>query len=253
MELQSSLEQLDLNKNEAKVYLELLKLGLTNAGPLVSATRLHRQLVYEALDRLIEKKLASILIKNNRKHFQAASPNVILKLIQDKEARAREILPELLKLRTQADDQIEIRTLYGQKGFIENLRTIIRSASTDDGIMRIIGGAPDTKFYEVLGEMYPTYVKLLEDNKVKKYLISPEEYSKEFKRKFALEEGNILKTLNKGMSSPTYTRITKDMVSIEIYAGEVVIVQIFNKAIAKSYRENFDLLWEQAELFKPNY
>lgn len=253
MELQSALEQLDLNKNEAKVYLELLKLGLTNAGPIVSNTHLHRQLVYEALDRLVEKKLASILIKNNRKNFQAASPNVILKLIQEKEARAREILPELLKLRTQADDQIEIRTLYGQKGFIENLKTIIDSAAADDGVMRIIGGAPDTKFYEVLGDLYPTYVKLLENNKVKKYLISPEEYSKEFKRKFALEEGNILKTLSKGISSPTYTRITKDMVSIEIYATDVVIVQIFNKAIAKGYRENFDLLWEQAELFKPNY
>jgi len=33
----------------------------------------------------------------------------------------------------------------------------------------------------------------------------------------------------------------------------VLVVQIFNKAITKSYRENFDLLWEQAELFKPNY
>ncbi len=253
MELQSALEQLDLNKNEAKVYLELLKLGLTNAGPIVTNTRLHRQLVYEALDRLVEKKLASVLIKNNRKHFQAASPNMILKLIQEKETKAREILPELLKLRTQADDQIEIRTLYGQKGFLENLKIIIESAAADDGIMRIIGGAPDTKFYEVLGDSYVEYVKLLEDNKVKKYLISPEEYSKDFKRKFALEEGNILKTLSKGISSPTYTRITKNMVSIEIYASDIVIVQMFNKAIAKGYRENFDLLWEQAELFKPNY
>lgn len=253
MDLQLALEQLDLNKNEAKVYLELLKLGLTNAGPIVTGTHLHRQLVYEALDRLEEKKLVSTLIKNSRKHFQAASPNLLLKIVQEKEKQAREILPALLKLHTQADDQIEIRTLYGQKGFLENLKTVIESAASDDGVMRIIGGAPDTKFYEVLGDSYSTYLKLLENSKVKKYLISPEEYSKEFKRKFALEEGNILKTLSKGISSPTYTRITKDMVSIEIYAADIVIVQIFNKAIAKGYRENFDLLWKQAELFKPNY
>ena len=69
MDLTTTLEQLDLSKHEAAVYIELLKLGLTNAGPVVAATKLHRQLVYEALERLTNQKLASFVIKNNRKYF----------------------------------------------------------------------------------------------------------------------------------------------------------------------------------------
>ena len=250
MNLQKILQDLYLSKNEALVYTELLKLGLTNAGPIVSSTHLHRQLVYEALENLITKKLVSVVTKNNRKHFHAAPPKMLLNIIQQKEDQTKKILPELLKLQAGADEQFAVNTFYGQQGFFSNLKDIIQSASKHDKIMRIIGGAPDENFYEAIGKNYDEYVKLLETNKVAKYLISPEKYSNIFKKKFANEKGNILKTVKEGLSSPTYTRITPEMVSIEIYSNELLIIQIYNKTIAKSYREHFDLLWKQAKKYK---
>ena len=248
MELKNTLNQLGLDSHEATIYLELLQLGLTNAGPIVKKTRLHRQLVYDALNRLIDKGLVNFVIKNNRKHFQASSPTKILKLIQEKEESAKKILPELLQLQAYSDDKIEVKTLYGTNGFFDNLKTVIQSAERNDGIMRIIGGAEDNKFYEAVGGRYKEYVDLLQKNKVKKYLVSPENASGVFKKKFVKEKGNILKTVTEGLSSPTYTRITPEMVSIEIYTKNIVVIQIINKAIAKGYLEHFELLWSQAEL-----
>jgi len=250
MQTVASLQELDLSKNEALVYTELLKLGLTNAGPIITSTRLHRQLVYEALERLAQKKLVSSVLKNNRKQFQAVSPKKLLNLIRQKEELAKKIIPELLKLQAGADDQFAIHTLYGKEGFFSNLKDVVESASRFDKIMRIIGGAPDINFYEAIGENYQEYINFLSEKGVKKHLISPEKYSNIFKKKFANEKGNTLRTVKEGLSAPTYTRITPEMVSIEIYSTELIVIQIYNKAIAKAYREHFDLLWSQAREFK---
>ena len=89
----------------------------------------------------------------------------------------------------------------------------------------------------------------MQDAKVKKYIIAPDSAYTEFKRKFATEPGTILKTLKVGLSSPTYTRITEELTTIEIHTDNVMIIQIFNKAVAKGYREHFDLLWAQARRY----
>lgn len=250
MDLISALEQFDLTKNEARVYAELLKLGLTNAGPLVSQTKLHRQLVYEALERLQEKKLVSSVTKNGRKHFQAASPTVLLVLLKRKEEQAKKLIPELLKLQSLADDQLAVHTLSGKDGFFTNLSDVVASAGRTDGIMRVIGGAPGVSFYDAVGNSYEDYVELVQVHKVRKWLIASEDASEEFKQTFAREKGTILKTLKVGLSSPTYTRITQEMVSIEIYANEPLVIQIYNKAIAKGYLEHFELLWKGAKAYR---
>lgn len=66
-----------------------------------------------------------------------------------------------------------------------------------------------------------------------------------FKKKFAREKNTELCTLPHGLSSPTYTRMTKEMVTIEILKPSVVIIQIRNKAVARSYLDAYELLWKQ--------
>ena len=68
------LENLGLSKNESSVYVALLKIGLTSAKAILEETGLHRQLVYDALDSLIEKGLVSYIVQSNRKYFKAADP-----------------------------------------------------------------------------------------------------------------------------------------------------------------------------------
>ena len=63
-----------LTENEAEVYLLLLQEDSSLASALASDTKISRPHVYDSLNKLIEKGLASYVIKNNRKYFRSANP-----------------------------------------------------------------------------------------------------------------------------------------------------------------------------------
>ena len=65
MDYQKLLQQLGFNGNEIAVYMALLGLGMTQAGPIVKATKLHRMMVYTALDKLVQDGFATVVRKKN--------------------------------------------------------------------------------------------------------------------------------------------------------------------------------------------
>ncbi len=77
------LESIGMNATETQVYDLLLSLGPTTAGNLISATKLKRATVYDALDRLIEKGLASKSDKNKKTQYQPLSPTNLLGLAEN--------------------------------------------------------------------------------------------------------------------------------------------------------------------------
>lgn len=243
-EIKQRLRHIGLSKNVAAVYVALLELGLTKAAPVISSVKMHRMLVYNALDELIERGLVTVVRKNNVKQFQATDPRLFVEQIKKLGNTAEDLLPDLKELQGEKSGVVDVRTLTGEDGFRTNLEEIIESASRQTKKeIHIIGGAKDTDFYDLAGDWYPTYIKLLEKNKISKRLLAPASYSSEFKKKFASEKNTELRTLSEGLNSPSYTRITKEMVSIEMYAPQVVIIQIRNKTIAQGYLDSFELLW----------
>ncbi len=252
MESGIALKKLGFSENEAKVYLALLSIGLTSAGAIIKKTKLHRMLVYEALDRLIDKHLASYVYIKNRKHFQASDPDILLDSMREQQILLQQVVPDLKALRKSSDEELEVKILYGHSGFVTNLDTLVRIVARHDKVLRILGGASGDFFYEAVGDWYKNYLAILKKYKVAKWQISPDSTSDAFKQKFARENNTKLKTLPVGLSSPTLTRITPEMVSIEIYTKEIVVIQIYNRAVAQGYIESFSLLWKQAKLYTPS-
>ncbi len=245
------LEDIGLAPNEALTYAALLELGLTTTGPIAKQTGLHSQLVYQALDNLMAKRLTSYISKRNRKYFQASIPEELMNGIRQKEESARALIPELKKLQKREKDPLQVKIMYGQEGFIANLRDVVESAGRHDKIMRIIGGAAAKDFYRVVGAWYQNYVNLLTREKVAKWQISPDSTSTEFKEKFAREANTILKIMPPDFSSITQTRITPELATIEIYGEETIVIQIWNKSAAAGYRTYFDFLWKQGKRYAP--
>lgn len=52
-DLEKQLQKLGFSDNEAKVYLALLEIGFTTTGAVIKKTGLHRNIVYETLDKLV--------------------------------------------------------------------------------------------------------------------------------------------------------------------------------------------------------
>ena len=91
------LEEIGLTKGEIKVYLTLLKLGETTTGKIIEEAQISSGKIYEILEKLIKKGLASFIIREKTKYFSPASPNRIVDYIREKEKELNQKEQELLK------------------------------------------------------------------------------------------------------------------------------------------------------------
>src|SRR3972149_2344557 len=111
----SSLREAGLTEGEIKVYLALLELGASTAGPIIEKSKVSRSIIYQLLDKLMEKGLVSYIVKEKTKHFQAAEPNRLFDYIEERAVKLQEskksvekLLPQLL-LRQRAAKESEAR------------------------------------------------------------------------------------------------------------------------------------------------
>lgn len=250
MSIQTKLEQLGFSSNEATVYLFLAKNGPSQAGPIVRETKLHRALVYTALDRLEDAGLVTVTRKKNIQIFQPNSPEGIFRRVESAQRAANEVVPELKKLLHQHQHGIEVRTLVGREGFVTNLYdTLLSAEQSPKKELCIMGGAGSSESnpFEVTGDEYPAYLRASKKKKVSKRLIISPRYEALYRREYGVHVENQLRVLEEGLSSPSLTRITPGMVAIEMYQPEIVILQIRHPQIAQNYLDVFNALWDRAK------
>ena len=116
------LVKVGLTEGEAKVYLALLELGSSTVGPIVKRSGVAYSNIYEILERLIKKGLASFIVKSETKYFQAAGPENLRdylekqeKEIEEQKKLIEEFIPKLKLLQENIpEEQAEI--FVGLKG-----------------------------------------------------------------------------------------------------------------------------------------
>jgi sugar-specific transcriptional regulator TrmB len=117
------LEIIGLTKSEIKVYLALLELGSSTTGPLVEKSHASSSKIYEILEKLIQKGLASFVIEAGTKYFEAAPPSRLLDYMKEKEdllAKQRQelqhIIPALELKQHYSKNRSEATIFRGLKG-----------------------------------------------------------------------------------------------------------------------------------------
>jgi sugar-specific transcriptional regulator TrmB len=148
------LEDIGLTKGEIKVYLTLLKLGETTTGKIIEDSGLSSGKIYEILDKLINKGLASFVIKEKTKYFQASSPNRILDYLHEKEKDLKnkeeefiKQLPSLLAIKEKTKKENENTLFKGLKGFRTAIYEALDSLNSKDEIIAMgITSTKDEKY-----------------------------------------------------------------------------------------------------------
>ena len=82
------LQDIGFSAGEEKVYLAMLKLGESSTGRISKESGVSRSKVYEILEKLSKKGLASHFKRNNVSFFRAADPKSISKYLGTKPARS---------------------------------------------------------------------------------------------------------------------------------------------------------------------
>ncbi len=122
---QTTLEELGLSQNEAKVYETLLSLGSSSIEQIAIKSKVHRRNVYDVLSKLLEKGLLSETFIQNRKEYRAIHPSRLVDLLQEKEEKLKTILPDLEKRYSHYEESEAAYIYKGINGFKQYLQDIL--------------------------------------------------------------------------------------------------------------------------------
>jgi sugar-specific transcriptional regulator TrmB len=243
MEL-TELIKLGFNKNEAKVYLVLIRFGKADAGLIIKETRFHKNIVYDNLEKLINKGLVSYIIENKRKVFQIASSNSLLdyfeneeKKLNEKKKQAEKISKEINKLAKQIPSTQEAKVFRGVKG-IKNFYYEGVKQNQDT----LAFGAPQESI-DIMGETFwrNLQVRRQEKNVRAKLIFNPSirEYGDSIKNKLT-----EVRYFERDFEPMSETHIQGDEVGIIVWTKEPILFLIKDKFVAESYKKFFEKMWK---------
>ena len=231
------LKELGLTESESKVYLALLELGPSLAGSISRKTGIHRRNIYDITERLIKKGLIGYIVKNNRRLFEAASPNVFLDIIKERESQINSILPEMLGYYKKTKEKQETNFYKGKEG----LKTVFQDQLEDNNEKEILILGASSSAFEIL----PFYFKWYDEDRIKKKIKARIIASEELNNKIPLSE---IKYLPQKYANPLAVNMYKDKVAIILWSKEnPLAIVIKNKEILEGYRKYFELMWKIAK------
>ncbi|MFH1721930.1 MAG: helix-turn-helix domain-containing protein [Candidatus Altiarchaeota archaeon] len=134
----NSLSEIGLNQSDVQVYFSLLELNECTVGPLTKKAGVPDSKIYAILEKLIAMGLASVIIKNNIKHFQVAHPDNIYDLLEKKEREIGEkkrelkevIIPKIEARRKFSGEHQEARVYESFNGIKSAFNLILETVPT---------------------------------------------------------------------------------------------------------------------------
>jgi sugar-specific transcriptional regulator TrmB len=243
------LEEIGLTKGEVAVYFALLEIGSSTVGPVVDKAKVSSSKVYAILERLIDKGLVSYIIKENRKHFEAASPKRILDYlkereeeIKDKSKEIEKIMPQLLLKQKLSEKSQEVTIYEGVKG--------VKTA--EEKTLQVLRRGQE--FYFMGGSIFSTkkfkdYWQIYHKRRIKKRISTKILFNQNVS-KSELDNRNQFKYckakyMPMEINTPSWIQIYKDTTIIGVPSDNPIAVEIKNKDVAESFSSYFKALWNQ--------
>lgn len=231
------LEDLGFTPAEIKVYITLLGLGTSTAGPIVEKSNLQNSVVHLILNKLINKGFVSFVKEGKRNHYQAADPKYITNYIDEKKEQFQKLLPELLAKQESAKEKSEITTFKGIKGIKELLYELLEGKGKEH---HTFGSAKESL---MLGETFwlnyhqkraskGVKAKLLFNQSLKQWTDTNKYPKAEYK------------FINNEFEPLTETIIRGDKIGIILWIESPMGVLIQNQILANSYDKFWEMLWK---------
>ena len=237
------LEDLGLTKGEIKVYLTLLKLGETTTGKIIEEAQISSGKIYEILEKLIKKGLASYTIEEKTKYFSAASPNRILdylhekeKILKEKKQELLKELPSLLAIGKAGKKEYETNLFKGFKGIQTAIFEALEDLTEKDEVLAMGIVSHKKEQYNLLWQRW--HKERINKKIICRAIFSDRntDYFKAFKM-MKFTEVKVLQGI-----TPSAIDVMKDRVLVFTYGDEPSCLSIKNPEIAQSFKTFFETL-----------
>lgn len=249
----SSLREAGLTEGEIKVYLALLELGESTAGPIIDKSKVSRSIIYQLLEKLMEKGLVSYIVKEKTKYFQAAEPNRIFDYIEERAAKLQEskknvekLFPQLL-LKQRAAKESEARIFVGFKGMITVHEHTYRKLKRGEEYFYMGIPPEQPKYYHA--HWQKDHVRRAKAGIKCRLLFHPKTDRKILENRNSYP-GCDARYMPTEINTPGWFMGYKDVAVIGYPSSSPITLEIVNKEIADSFRAYFEEFWKQSKPFK---
>ena len=233
------LQEIGLSNTESRVYLALLELGSSLAGEITKKSEVNRTNVYDALERLIEKGLATYVISANRKVFEPVHPERLQEILKEREQKLNSSMQEL-KLKYNTNKAKEEATIFkGKKGIKSIFDDILKDKK------ELFAYGAESRF----ADMFPAYQKQWNKDRAKlgikvKMIYNENVRQRKYKEKLKLLS---MKFLPKHYGFPSTIMIYGDKVVTIVWTDLPFGFMIRSKDAVKSNMNFFYILWNLAK------
>ncbi|MFC1732041.1 TrmB family transcriptional regulator [candidate division KSB1 bacterium] len=250
----SSLKEAGLTEGEIKVYLALLEIGSSTTGPIVDKSGISRSIIYQILEKLMEKAIVSMITKERTRYYQAAEPKKIIEYIDKREKNLKKnkldvekLLPQLL-LKQKMAPKSQVNMYMGWKGI---------QTAHENSYLKLKRG--DEYYYTGVSPEQPEFqhaywrkdhVKRIKAG-IRCKILFNKNTPKEVLKNRNSYWGCDARYMHTDIKTPSYFAVFKDTVMIAIPIGNPVAIEMISKEIADSFKVYFDEFWERSKSFKP--
>jgi len=235
-----SLQDLGLPANEAKVYVSLLETGLTTAGDLIKKSGLHRAIVYESLDRLVERKLATKLTRQGVFHFQPNDPERILDEARRREHLAERVVPELRGLLQSVPSEINVyEGIDAYRRFWLGAAERLPEGSTD-----YVAGSIGAKWQEYMGPDLDRYIRTRIERRIAWKMVVYDRDEVELELLRAHPQLHEYRIIARDLPKKGNFNILGDESVVLHAAGGPLVIEVKSADMVAVFRGLFDILWD---------
>jgi sugar-specific transcriptional regulator TrmB len=238
---------LGLSKNEAITYLELCKLEQSTGGNLIKITGFHRNIVYDNLEKLINKGLISYIIENNRKIFIASPPDALKDFIEEEQKRintqkkiATDIIKKITPLIGHGNNTHNAIIIRGTHALKQELKQIFNQKTN-----YISFGGPD-RSTRIMGVHYwKNFSQKVIETKIRGRLIFNE--SLRDWAKIVKTKQQEIRFFEKEFEPLTQTIIYGITTLIIVWVDKPITTIIRSQEVSTSYKHYFEVLWKESK------
>lgn len=241
------LKEIGLTESEIKVYLALLETGSAKKGIIVKVAGIASSKIYEVMDKLIEKGLASYVLKGNVRYFNAAPASRIRDYLKEKEEKLKaqdeklgKILPELLMMQKAMEKKADAEVYRGWKGMQAVYNNLIESLKKGEDYY--IFGASKGADEKKVRAFYTQFNRKVLQKGLKAHIIFNEEARNNIPN--AEKTGKVRYI---SFNTPSETLIYGNKTAIVLLEKEPLVILLHGESIARSFRAYFDIMWKQSK------
>ncbi len=251
----SVLKSAGLTEGESKVYLALLELGPSTSGPIVERSGVAKSIIYQLLEKLVQKGLVSYVTKEKTKYYQASQPDNLLEYVEKRQAeleesrkKVAELLPKLTAMAMSAKET-EVKLFRGFKGMIAVHEHTYRKLARGEEYyyLNIPHNQPEF-FHPYWQKDHAKRAKagircrLLFDGKTEKKILKN-------RNSFA---GCDARYMPIEVNAPVWFIGYKDVAVIVVVSSNPITIEITNQEVADAFRAYFEEIWRQSRKFGKN-